>query len=553
MEHCSALPRASCRLRRVTRLRDGCCARARRRVRCRLDVTAAPAAARASSSEPTRTRSSGATRSRRRRSPARSACARSGSRSSGSRADAGSGRLPARARQRLALDSCGHPRRRQRLRPRRGRAAHDGRPRASTARSSPTCSATTPRSTTSRSGTTRTTARSGRRSSTPDGASVAPADYEALLAPVLRRGARRPHERERDRGRRLEELVDTPGAFTLAWHPPAAWFAKLAAAYRASRRTKPIFDTLGYIPHPASSAERPWTKHPGASAISLGDYATLMQTLTTAFRGTAQPVPGQGIDEDLVPRAGLPDRARPGPHRASPAPRPTRPRCRRGRRRRRPTAARAPASTSRCSSRTRSASRTASRPSARTSTSTSTTSATSPGWQSGVFWPDGQPKAAYQALQQRRRRASTRARSTARRSSVGRRPAAAGRRARMPAQQQLRDHGPARDLGRRLRRDRHLADVDPGQRRRSPTASSTSASRPSGRRSATDGDGQVASLIALDSSSAYRVWVNAVSDDGQRAQATLDFTTPGLPAAPDAGDRPPGRRRDARRACRTSR
>jgi hypothetical protein len=39
-------------------------------------------------------------------------------------------------------------------------------------------------------------------------------------------------------------------------------------------------------------------------------------------------------------------------------------------------------------------------------------------------------------------------------------------------------------------------------------------------------------LSALDSSSTYRVWVDAVSDDGQRAEATLDLRTPGLPAHP---------------------
>src|SRR6185312_7675135 len=47
-------------------------------------------------------------------------------------------------------------------------------------------------------------------------------------------------------------------------------------------------------------------------------------------------------------------------------------------------------------------------------------------------------------------------------------------------------------------------------------------------------DGSTASLTALGSSSTYRVWVNAVSDDGQRAQATLDLRTPVIPAHPSA-------------------
>jgi hypothetical protein len=49
------------------------------------------------------------------------------------------------------------------------------------------------------------------------------------------------------------------------------------------------------------------------------------------------------------------------------------------------------------------------------------------------------------------------------------------------------------------------------------------------------GDGSTATLPVLGSSSAYRVWVTAVSDDGQRAQTTLDFKTPGIPARPAVG------------------
>ena len=49
----------------------------------------------------------------------------------------------------------------------------------------------------------------------------------------------------------------------------------------------------------------------------------------------------------------------------------------------------------------------------------------------------------------------------------------------------------------------------------------------------TDGaGGSAASLTGLDSSSTYRVWLTAVSDDGQRAETTLDLTTPGLPGHP---------------------
>lgn len=125
------------------------------------------------------------------------------------------------------------------------------------------------------------------------GSSASPADYEALLAQcwdaahAVRAGVN-------IISLAVSKSSSVPGAFTLAWHPPGDWIAKVAAAYRASRRAKPIFDTFGYIPHPADSAERPWTKHPGAAAISIGDYDVLMSTLATAFQGTAQPIPGEG-------------------------------------------------------------------------------------------------------------------------------------------------------------------------------------------------------------------------------------------------------------------
>jgi hypothetical protein len=51
---------------------------------------------------------------------------------------------------------------------------------------------------------------------------------------------------------------------------------------------------------------------------------------------------------------------------------------------------------------------------------------------------------------------------------------------------------------------------------------------------ATAGDGQAAPLSGLDSGTTYRIWVTALGDDGQRAQATVDVTTPGRPSHPKA-------------------
>jgi hypothetical protein len=231
-----------------------------------------------------------------------------------------------------------------------------------------------------------------------NGKSVAPADYEALLATCYD-AAHAARTQANVIAVALSKSSDTPGAFTLAWHPPADWFSKLAAAFRASRRTKPIFDTLGYVPHPASSAERPWTKHPGSSAISLGDYSTLMAVLGSAFRGTAQPVPGQGSTRIWYLGQGYQTRPDPGRigfsgNETDPNPVP---------------------SWSAQEASDRGEGPGVDQPvqledAIRVAYCQPAVGAyfnfhlyderDLAGWQSGVFWPDGQPKAAYQALRQ---------------------------------------------------------------------------------------------------------------------------------------------------------
>jgi hypothetical protein len=362
----------------------------------------------------------------------------------------------------------------------------------------------------------------------PDGQSVAPADYEALLAAcydaahAVRQGANVIAVGS-------SKGSDTPGAFTLAWHPPAAWFSKLGAAYRASGRTRPIFDTLGYVPHAAGSAERPWTRHPGSAAVSLGDYSTLMTVLGSAFGGTAQPIPGQGSTRIWYLGQGYQTRPDPGTtgftgSENDPAPLPS------------------------------------------WSAQEATDQRSGPGldqpgqladavrvaycqpavgayfnfhlyderdlagWQSGVFWPDGRPKAAYQALRRVADEVNARSIDCAAFASTGvpPRPSAV----RMPAQQQLR-----------------ITDL------RAPSVAAfgaTVAWRTSIPATVQVGYGLAdfgvptvwapvqstggsASLTALGADSTYRVWVSAVSDDGQRAQATLDFRTPRSPIRPAVG------------------
>ena len=119
-----------------------------------------------------------------------------------------------------------------------------------------------------------------------DGSSASPVDYQALLAVCWSK---------------LHELRPTvnviaPDASTASVtknaHDVAGWFKKLGAAYRATGRVQPIVDTFAHVPHGVSSAERPWARHPKSTVVGQGDYAKLVTALTSAFGGTAQPVPG---------------------------------------------------------------------------------------------------------------------------------------------------------------------------------------------------------------------------------------------------------------------
>ena len=74
---------------------------------------------------------------------------------------------------------------------------------------------------------------------------------------------------------------------------PGKWYAGLGAAYRASHRILPIFDTLGHNAYPDTSGESPSKQHTNGS-FDEGDLTRLLATLHKAFDGTQQPVPGNG-------------------------------------------------------------------------------------------------------------------------------------------------------------------------------------------------------------------------------------------------------------------
>lgn len=109
-----------------------------------------------------------------------------------------------------------------------------------------------------------------------------PAAYESLLAQCYDTiHARRP----------WANVISS----TAPHHNPAAFIAGLGAAYRASGRTSPIFDTFGHNAYPQTDSESPYAQHAAtSSSIDEGDYGRLMAALTSAFTGTGQPVPGQG-------------------------------------------------------------------------------------------------------------------------------------------------------------------------------------------------------------------------------------------------------------------
>jgi hypothetical protein len=70
-------------------------------------------------------------------------------------------------------------------------------------------------------------------------------------------------------------------------HSPTQFIRDMGAAYRASRRTKPIMDVFALHPYQTRSAIPPGQPHTGTS-LGFGDYDKLVALLGGAFDGTAQ-------------------------------------------------------------------------------------------------------------------------------------------------------------------------------------------------------------------------------------------------------------------------
>ena len=83
-------------------------------------------------------------------------------------------------------------------------------------------------------------------------------------------------------GRRVAVLDSTASG-----HSPVSFLRKLARAYRATGRTRPLVDAFGHNPYPRTSVEQPAATHAGGF-VGEGDYPRLIAALRRAFAGTAQ-------------------------------------------------------------------------------------------------------------------------------------------------------------------------------------------------------------------------------------------------------------------------
>ncbi|HEX5449107.1 MAG TPA: hypothetical protein VFW85_03530 [Gaiellaceae bacterium] len=86
---------------------------------------------------------------------------------------------------------------------------------------------------------------------------------------------------------------DNATATTNPSHSPVRFITEMGAVYRASGRTRPIFDEYDMHPYPPTANTDPYTKMsqwPNAGAANLD---RIKQALWDGFHGTAQPVPSE--------------------------------------------------------------------------------------------------------------------------------------------------------------------------------------------------------------------------------------------------------------------
>ena len=72
-------------------------------------------------------------------------------------------------------------------------------------------------------------------------------------------------------------------------HSPTLFIQQLGLAYRASGRTRPIMDAYVQHVYADNSSQSPTVAHPNSTSIGVADYPKLVALLGEAFDGTAQP------------------------------------------------------------------------------------------------------------------------------------------------------------------------------------------------------------------------------------------------------------------------
>ena len=81
--------------------------------------------------------------------------------------------------------------------------------------------------------------------------------------------------------------TDVPGT-GFDTHSPGRFLLDMGAAYRASRRTRPIMDAFAFHPYLEQSNFPPTFQHLNSTTITIGDYGKLVSFLGRAFDGTPQ-------------------------------------------------------------------------------------------------------------------------------------------------------------------------------------------------------------------------------------------------------------------------
>jgi hypothetical protein len=86
---------------------------------------------------------------------------------------------------------------------------------------------------------------------------------------------------------------DDPYASSNPSHSPVWFIKEMGDAYRASGRTKPLFDEFDMHPYPPVQDTAPFTRSFQWPQAGAADLARIKQALWDAFHGTAQPLPAE--------------------------------------------------------------------------------------------------------------------------------------------------------------------------------------------------------------------------------------------------------------------